>query len=248
MKHPAKFSNSILDLFANLLHGVDGLLLDPFAGTGRIHELARTGLVTVGVELEHEWAGMHTRTICGDALRLPFPDKTFNVIATSPTYGNRLADHHEAKDGSTRHSYTHDLGRTLHKRNSGVLAFGDRYQKFHTLAWAESVRVLKDNGLMIVNVSDFVRGGQVVPVVEWHRQHLAAALHLYEVEHFKVATRRLRYGANNKVRVEGESILVFKKEPKWQANPFNYRRSAKMFINTSMPHVATVLPLTMTVS
>lgn len=41
---------------------------------------------------------MHPRTIVGNALALPFPDATFDAIATSPTYGNRMADSHNAQE------------------------------------------------------------------------------------------------------------------------------------------------------
>ena len=43
----------------------------------------------------------------GDATALPFADWTFDAVITSPTYGNRMADHHNAQDGSRRVSYRH---------------------------------------------------------------------------------------------------------------------------------------------
>lgn len=118
--HPAKFSSSILTVLAGLVQP-EWRILDPFAGTGRVHSL---GSNTWGVEIEPEWASMHPRTIVGDALHLPFAAKSFDAVITSPTYANRLADHHEAKDGSVRHSYRHDLGRPLHPSNSGQLQWG----------------------------------------------------------------------------------------------------------------------------
>ena len=97
--HPAKYTDGIIRAMANAV-APGSLVLDPMAGVGRIHLLA--GLVpdvrTVGVELEPEWAGHHLQTLVGNALCLPFADATFDVVAVSPTYGNRLADHHEAKD------------------------------------------------------------------------------------------------------------------------------------------------------
>ena len=33
----------------------------------------------------------------GDSRQMHYPDATFDTICTSPTYGNRMADHHEAR-------------------------------------------------------------------------------------------------------------------------------------------------------
>ncbi len=74
-------------------------VLDPFAGIGRIHDLPRRTCDTVGVELEPEWASARSATIVGDATQLPAEwTRTFDAVATSPCYANRLADSHEAKD------------------------------------------------------------------------------------------------------------------------------------------------------
>jgi len=116
-KHPAKFSDRILERLADLLatrgdEPDQPLVLDPFAGTGKVHQL--DGIRSVGVEIEPEWATMHPNTVVGNTLYLPFRTGAFAGMITSPTYGNRHADHHNAKDPSFRHSYTHTLGRTLH--------------------------------------------------------------------------------------------------------------------------------------
>ena len=40
------------------------------------------------------------RAYAGDlTLELPWPENTFDAICTSPTYGNRMADHHDARGG-----------------------------------------------------------------------------------------------------------------------------------------------------
>mgnify|MGYP006921288462 CR=1 FL=1 len=103
--HPAKFSASVLDQLQACIDAEDQrqvrplAIFDPFAGTGRVHQLASVhGLRTVGVELEPEWAACHPRTVCGNALHLPFADGALDGMVTSPCYGNRMADAHQAND------------------------------------------------------------------------------------------------------------------------------------------------------
>lgn len=84
VKHPAKFSDPIIDVLLEETASVVGVALDPFAGTGKVHQLQRKGLRTVGVEIEPEWAEIHPQTVVANALHLPFPDKTFDAIVTSP--------------------------------------------------------------------------------------------------------------------------------------------------------------------
>jgi tRNA G10 N-methylase Trm11 len=94
---------------------------------------------------------------------LPFADASIDAIVTSPTYGNRLADHHRASDPLLRRSYTHDLGRPLHSENSGAMQWGDAYRAFHRRAWAEAVRVLKPGGRFVLNVKTTFAVANVSP-------------------------------------------------------------------------------------
>lgn len=105
--HPAKFSDPILDAIEDELRahliGPGHTLLDPFAGVGRVHELAdRLGADSIGVELEPEWAATHERTICGDSTALsvfvgPYAGHV-DALVTSPAYGNRMADQYLGSD------------------------------------------------------------------------------------------------------------------------------------------------------
>lgn len=94
-------------------HHVEGSILDPFAGTGRIHELRErfAGWDTLGVELEPEWADMSPYTVAGDATQLP-PEWTalFQAVVTSPPYGNRMADAYAGDSSPCPECPTHTGG------------------------------------------------------------------------------------------------------------------------------------------
>lgn len=210
LSHPARYSDDLLPHFAELLAGCVHVL-DPFAGTGKIHELQADGFKTVGIEIEPEWANLHPDTTVGSALALPFADDSFDAICTSPTYGNRLADSHNASDPHLRRSYTHDLGRTLHEENSGAMQWGLDYQAFHEKAWAEAVRVLRAGGVFVLNIKDHIRNGAWQDVAGWHMATLCdLGLTVFAVR--PVVTGHLRQGANATVRVPAELVIAFDKK------------------------------------
>jgi SAM-dependent methyltransferase len=171
--------------------------------------------LTFGIELEPEWADLDEHTQVGSALNLPFMPETFDAIVTSPTYGNRLADSHNASDPERRRSYTHDLGRPLHTDNSGSLHWRNGgngstdYRAFHEKAWSQAVTVLRPGGLFVLNMCDHVRGGLMQPVTAWHVWCLGR-LGLDYMTSSTVQTRKLRQGANGNLR-EQETIHVFRK-------------------------------------
>jgi len=206
VSHPARYSTNLIPIFADILDGYDHVL-DPFAGTGRIHDLP---MHTVGIEIEPEWAALHPDTVEGSALELPWEDAEFDAVCTSPTYGNRLADSHNASDPERRRSYTHDLGRKLSDDNSGAMQWGDEYREFHETAWAEAVRVLRPGGRFVLNIKDHIRGGQRQYVTDWHVGALRD-LGLRYAFALTVDTRHLRQGDNADARVEGEQVIVFDK-------------------------------------
>lgn len=214
VRHPAKFSDVLLTHFAELLPPDRYVrVLDPFAGTGKIHQLPNH---TIGLEIEREWARMHSDTMVGDVMSMPeawFGSGRFDAICTSPCYGNRFADHHEANDGSRRRSYRHDLGRMPSAGSSATMQWGDQYRQFHIDAWRKVAQVLKPGGRFVLNISDHVRGGKVQPVGAWHVGVLSGVLGVIPTWEIPVQTPRLRDGENGELRVEHEMIYVWDTEP-----------------------------------
>ena len=216
-KHPAKFTGAILkeavEIFKNC--GINGneKVFDPFGGTGKIFFLLNfyPNLDITAFEIEPEWAAWDERVTVGNALDNKFPDSYFDIIFTSPVYGNRISDHHNAKDGSERNTYTHKLGRPLHPDNSGKLQWGEKYRDFHREAWAETVRVLRPNGLFLLNIKDHIRRGKVQEVSAWHYEHLTKELDLRSIVSVKVPVKGSGYGSNRKVRVFYENLFLFEK-------------------------------------
>ena len=204
--HPAKYSNSLMQPMSDILLAHNCVtVLDPFAGTGKIHTLP---FDTWGLEIEPEWATMHPNTIVGDALNMPFKDSMFDAVCTSPTYGNRMADSHTATDASKRITYTHRLGRKLSANNSGSLQWGEKYKEFHRKAWAECIRVVKPCGVVIINISNHIRNGYEVDVTNWHIDEMIRQGCVL-VEKQNVNTPRMGFGANKTKRVQYESLCVF---------------------------------------
>jgi hypothetical protein len=182
-------------------------VLDVFSGVGGIHALP---VPTFGVEIEPLWASQHAGpVVVGDATRLPISDNAVDAVITSPVYGNRMSDHHEAKDSSKRNTYTHALGQPLSNRNAGRMKFPSLpYEYLHRLAWAESYRVSKR--YVIVNCSDFIAGGKRVEVCDWHKS-VIVDLGMDHLGSLRVATRRNKFGANAHLRVDHEEVMVFSK-------------------------------------
>lgn len=208
-QHPAKYTDVLLPVMAAMLRG-RRRILDPFGGTGGAFALEQwvDGATVNCVELEPEWAAMHPRTTLGSALALPWADGYFDAVCTSPTYGNRMSDHHNAKDASRRRTYTHTLGRTLHPDNSGAMDWGPKYRQFHVRAWTEARRVMQPGGAFVLNIKDHIRAGQIVAVTAWHIEALEA-LGFRRLQTVNVPTPSMRYGANSDKRVEYESVILF---------------------------------------
>ena len=210
-KHPATFRDDHLEWFAVGMPLIK-TVLDPFAGVGTIHKLRDWGYKTFGVELEPDWAAVHPRTVQGDATDLPFGDQTFDAVFTSPVYGNRMSDHHNAKDDSRRNTYTHAYGEPLLPNNSGRMHFHQSaYKRLHVHAWTEAHRVLVDGGVCVVNAKNFIRKGEEVDVVNWHRRILERIFGADATVH-RIEAPGLRHGRNHDARVDWEAMIEIWKD------------------------------------
>lgn len=204
--HPATFSPAILETIQpltpwqylpdDLVRGIR--VLDPFGGVGTIQSIFPGAIVN---ELELEWltqAPVHGRLMAGDATSLALRDGSIDMVITSPCYGNRMADHHDAREkckackGAGRNqaghgwvdcekckgtgarvykriTYKHYLGRDLRSNNAGAMQWGPAYRQLHVAAWAEVRRVLRRGGLFVLNISDHWRKGAFQDVPHWHQ-------------------------------------------------------------------------------
>jgi DNA modification methylase len=217
--HPATFSDGILERAATLLTPEHTKILDPFAGIGKIHDLGEHTswrVWTTGIELAEEWADCHPKTKVGDATHLdPKWTNRFDAVVTSPCYGNRMADHHVAKDGSVRRSYTHDLGRKLDDETwAGAMHWhdgprGDAYRETHRSAIWEMARVLRPGGLLILNMKDHIRGGERQYVTNWWVEEILGCAFRF-VDAATVETPGHKAGANRD-RVRAEVLLAFER-------------------------------------
>lgn len=209
VRHPAKYTASLLPVFAEMIPPYS-YGLDPFGGTGKIFSLCNLvpGLRVECIEIEPEWAAYDSRIMVGNALALPFENCTFDWVCTSPTYGNRMADHHNARDTSHRNTYRHALGRTLHPDNSGAMQWGEQYRNFHVAAWREVRRVLSPGGIFVLNCKNHIRRHRVAHVCEWHRQTLLD-LGFELVDEKEIECPGNRFGQNGDCRARGEMVFKF---------------------------------------
>lgn len=218
IRHPAKYTDAFLEYFAEMLQGTSSVL-DPFAGTGKIGMIKNYGYrgKIYANEIEREWLmpneyGCDVLTF-DDAETLSYAPGWFDAICTSPTYGNRMADHHVAKDGSKRNTYTHCLGRPLAAENTGKMQWGEEYRNKHMRIYARLNELVKPNGIFVLNIKNHIRKGQEIDVVSFHVNALEkSGFAMCEKKY--IHTPSLKYGANSTARLDGEYIIKFIKNAK----------------------------------
>lgn len=214
IKHPAKYTDTFLPIFAELLQGYVNVL-DPFAGVGKLAKIKDFGFAgrIICNEIEPDWAASKEYDVdewhVGDAEYMSWCDsESVQAVCTSPTYGNRMADTYV--DSSKRITYTAVLGKKLATENTGAMQWGERYRRKHRGIYQELHRVMSPGGRLIVNLSNHIRGGKVVDVVGWTAETLSETGFIQE-EIREVATPRMGFGQNAKLRVPTEHILIYSK-------------------------------------
>jgi hypothetical protein len=109
-----------------------------------------------------------------------------------------------------RNTYAHSLRRAggdLVAGSAAGMQWGSDYRKLHEAAIREMIRVTVEAGVLVVNMSNHIRGGVEQRVCEWWVNELIVqGCNLVEVR--RVATPRLGYGANGAARVDGELVIV----------------------------------------
>ena len=184
--HPAKYSAPILPVLGQEFDRWYGSgftfnpvrVLDPFGGVGGIHYIKKHSLwhekiLSIGSELEFGWAiqGLIDRDPNGpmvqaDALSLPFPDRSIHAVITSPCYGNRMADHHEAKDACSE-CHGSGLGEPI---MAEMRTFGGEHAKTVVTEW-EACKKCKGKGLSVRNTYTHQYGEKLRPesaaVMQW---------------------------------------------------------------------------------
>jgi tRNA G10 N-methylase Trm11 len=215
IRHPAKYTDSFIGLFAELLNGKKRVL-DPFAGTGKIGLIKNFGFngEIYANEIEPEW--INKNEYCCDYITnvdaefLNYPSCFFDAICTSPTYGNRMADHHEAKDGTRRNTYTHCIGRQLSYGNTGKMQWGIEYMKKHERIYKHLATLVEEKGIFICNIKNHIRQGKEIDVKSFHENAIINCGFTKKQEIF-IETKGNGFGANANKRTNGEYILVFEK-------------------------------------
>ena len=212
--HPAKYTKAFLPQIANMLAGCRNVI-DPFGGTGEraaiVFDMMAAPMTMTINEIEFDWhkqlpqrvglVGVH-----GDATALPFPDGHFDGAFTSPTYGNRMADHFKATTPKGRNTYRHKIGHELDAQNTGRMQWGKKYKALHVAAWRELARVLSPGSPFVLNIKDHYRAGHRQYVTAWHINTLQQAGFVV-IEHRHIRVPSLKFGANRR-RMPYESLIL----------------------------------------
>jgi hypothetical protein len=237
--HPAKYSKTVMAeikrIIERLVECNDDMdewhIIDTFGGIGGIFdihsmetELSRdVQFYITSCEIETEWAtqGMIRDTFvrgrdtvwCGDFFHYMLMDEnrgSKNIVCTSTTYGNRMADKHDATDTSVRNTYKHKLGRDLTEGSSAGMQWGDEYREFHRQAWEAVWELLEPGGYFIMNIKDHIRKGEKQPVAAWHKA-LIKRIGFKMKSTSQVDVPSNRQGENGEARVAHEYVYVFQK-------------------------------------
>lgn len=231
MSHPAPFSKAIVCVLAAQLTAAFTSqqaplrVLDPFAGTGRIHSLKGQKCATLAIEIEPEWAeesALSGETICADSIAWALgTTEMFDAIITSPVYPNGVADNYVGAGKTRRNTYASHLGRKVTDgSNAGLGRWSSPKQRdahiaWQVTAWKALIPRIVPGGVLILNTKD--------PMWSQNNSHsvgpftstlwtLLAEQHALVLEHLEtIATRGLPDGLHSEQRTGFEYVLRFRK-------------------------------------
>ena len=214
------------------------VLVDRFAGIGGIHKIVDYlpwNALTIGFELEPEWANQHPLNRVGNALHIDMADESVDVEVFSPAFGNRMADNYDGKgkckrcdgtkvvdgepcprckgtghDTSKRATYRISLGRALSKDSGAALQWGHKYRVFHEDVLDDCWRTLRPGGLIVVDIKDHQRRKKWQGVPQWW----ADAVEAKGFEPLEIATypvESMRFGANGDARADEAWVIAARK-------------------------------------
>lgn len=209
MRHPAKYSDSVLDVMRDIIEesGVINIL-DPFAGSGGCYELETDAVAVIGLELEPEGHPWNVVTDCIEWMRVSPKQHGVQAIFTSPCYGNRFADKDMRE--SCAGTYMKWLGREASPGSACHLQWGPEYKGFHRRFIEVAFDFLPSGGLFVLNMSNHIRNGVEQNVVDWWATTMRD-VGFNRVKLHQVETPRQRRGANHAARVECEWVIEFVK-------------------------------------
>lgn len=212
IKHPAKYTDSFIPIFADIIRRYKiSSVLDVFGGTGKIGKVKKLldfDVRIVSNDIEQEWAMQGKDNGCDDCLNLDAEnletvgEGSYDSVITSPTYGNGMA----SKSPGAVYTYTKYLGRALDPENTGGVMFGKNYKDKHLRCLGEIKRVIKKQGILVLNLKNFYARGTMVDLVGWWKCS-CESLGFSLLEEIKVPTKG--YGIFGNKLVGHEHILVY---------------------------------------
>ena len=227
MHHPAPYSEGIITLHKELLGGRKVRALDPFAGVGRGLDFVPSGSSITLVEIEPEWAedcrqaaelrpDLKVTVVQGDSRKV-IPRRKYDLICTSPTYGNRFTDVYLPNPRWRRRSYAQSLKRPVSDGSTSRFGFqSEQYRNINAEVMEQAVRRLVIGGEAWINVSDSYKTlhkgeepTRMLVTLWWINLMHDLGLVLREAR--PVYTRRFKDG-DNRHRAAYESLLIFAKE------------------------------------
>lgn len=151
--YPAKFNGDFCRDMVLLYSNVGETVLDPFCGSGiALVEAAKIGRKAVGLDVnpiaidickkmvEHHKVEELVQIQMGDSRSLDLEDNSVDLILTSPPFGLSIDAKHPCYSES--------------RADLGNCKTYDTFREEMKKCWQEFLRVVKPNGIMVVEVSD----------------------------------------------------------------------------------------------